>query len=148
MTKYLIKALLSIIVYLLFSTNILAEEKYEIRIIIDDLQNSNGYIRAALYNSKENYEKSREKPYKTESVRITNNKAQVIFQNVPVGVYAIAILHDENNNGKMDRNFLGIPKEGFGFSNNPKVLFGAPKFDEIKFDLNKNLVINIKIKYY
>ena len=47
---------------------------------------------------------------------------------VPPGKYAVAVIHDENENQKLDRNFLGIPKEGFGFANNPRVLLSAPSF--------------------
>jgi uncharacterized protein (DUF2141 family) len=60
-------------------------------------------------------------------VAIENHQAQLTFQ-VPPGRYAAVVIHDENSNMKLDRNFLGIPKEGFGFSNNPRVAFSAPPF--------------------
>ena len=56
-----------------------------------------------------------------------------VFNNVAVGEYAIAIYHDENNNGKLDTNFLGVPKEPFGFSNNARALLGPPKFSAAAF---------------
>jgi len=58
---------------------------------------------------------------------ITHRQAQLTFQ-VPAGRYAIAVIHDENSNMQLDRNFLGVPKEGFGFSRNPRVAFSAPSF--------------------
>ncbi|HUB17127.1 MAG TPA: DUF2141 domain-containing protein [Acidobacteriaceae bacterium] len=58
---------------------------------------------------------------------IVHREAQLTFQ-VPPGRYAAVVIHDENSNMKLDRNFLGIPQEGFGFSNNPRVLFSAPSF--------------------
>lgn len=58
---------------------------------------------------------------------IEHGEATETFQ-IPAGRYAVAVIHDENENHKLDRNFLGIPKEGFGFANNPKVTLSAPSF--------------------
>jgi uncharacterized protein (DUF2141 family) len=57
---------------------------------------------------------------------------------VPLGVYAAQAFHDENDNGKIDRNFLGIPREGLGFSNDAKMRFGPPSFDDAAFSLGPN----------
>jgi uncharacterized protein (DUF2141 family) len=62
--------------------------------------------------------------------------AQVTFKDLPQGTFAVSVLHDENGNGKMDKNFVGMPKEGYGASNNPKKKKRAPTFDEAKFSLN------------
>lgn len=61
---------------------------------------------------------------------IADGKSTVTFENVPPGVYAFAVIHDENSNHKLDKNFIGVPKEGFGFANNPKVNLSAPSFKE------------------
>ena len=60
-------------------------------------------------------------------VPIEDRQAQLTFQ-VPAGRYSAVVIHDENSNMKLDRNVFGIPKEGFGFSNNPRVVLGAPSF--------------------
>jgi uncharacterized protein (DUF2141 family) len=60
-------------------------------------------------------------------VPIDGRQAQLTFR-VPPGRYAAVVIHDENSNMKLDRNFFGIPKEGFGFSNNPRVAFSTPSF--------------------
>jgi uncharacterized protein (DUF2141 family) len=57
------------------------------------------------------------------------------LDDVPTGRYAISVLHDENDNQKMDRNFIGIPKEGYGFSRDAKVVAGPPSFDDAAFDV-------------
>jgi len=62
----------------------------------------------------------------------TESSAQV---SLPPGRYALVVLHDENSNHKLDRNFLGIPKEGFGFANNPRVMLIAPGFDTAAFEV-------------
>ncbi len=51
-----------------------------------------------------------------------------MWENLPPGDYALAAIHDENSNARLDRNFIGIPKEGFGFANNPHVGLSAPAF--------------------
>lgn len=58
---------------------------------------------------------------------IANRQARLAFQ-VPAGRYAVVVIHDENSNMKLDRNFFGVPREGFGFSSNPRVSFSAPSF--------------------
>ena len=54
------------------------------------------------------------------------------------GVYGLALYHDANANAKIDRNAIGIPKEGFGFSNNPKILFSAPKLKSVRLAINSS----------
>lgn len=56
------------------------------------------------------------------------------FGTLPPGTYAVKVIHDENDNGKLDTNFMGMPTEGYGFSNDPKVM-RKPTFDEAKFEL-------------
>ncbi len=68
------------------------------------------------------------------------------FNGLKDGVYAVAIIHDENGNGALDTNPLGIPTEGVGASTNPRV-FGKPKFDQAQFTLKGNASITIETKY-
>ncbi|WP_139135269.1 DUF2141 domain-containing protein [Roseivirga sp. 4D4] len=60
--------------------------------------------------------------------------------------YAITIYHDANSNGKLDTNFLGLPKERYGFSNNPRTTFGPPSFEKCLFTLDKDMSINLRLK--
>ena len=62
---------------------------------------------------------------------------EIGFEALPVGDYAVAVIHDENGNNKLD-TMLGIPREGFGFSRNPTIGFGAPKFAAARFTLDIN----------
>jgi uncharacterized protein (DUF2141 family) len=57
----------------------------------------------------------------------TRAAGTLMFDNLPSGTYALALIHDENGNGKLD-TMMGIPKEGFGFSKNPAIRFGPPSF--------------------
>jgi len=69
------------------------------------------------------------------------------FVGVPDGSYALSIIHDENGNGKLD-TFVKIPREGFGFSGNPPIRFGPPRFDEALFNLSaeRNLQ-EVRVRY-
>ena len=62
------------------------------------------------------------------------NERLLHFDGLPPGRYAVTLVHDENSNEKLD-TMLGIPREGFGFSRNPAIRFGAPKFDEVSINL-------------
>lgn len=82
------------------------------------------------------------------SVRIKNNQAQCNFEGIPPGTYAIAVAHDENMNGKLDTNALGIPTEGYGFSNDAVGWLGAPPFSAASFSyVGGDLSLTIRLHY-
>jgi len=80
------------------------------------------------------------------SLTIKNNSTWVIFTGVPSGKYAIAILHDENDDLHMNKTALGLPKEGYGFSNNVMGAFGPPSYKRANFIYKANTLIEINIK--
>ncbi len=118
-----------------------------IKVNIDNLRNSEGFVGVALFVAKEGFPDKSE--HALEGKRVpAGDHCVVLFENVPYGCYAVSVLHDENSNGKMDKTFIGIPKEGFGTSNNPKIRMGPPSFAESKFDLeSKDLTLNINMNY-
>jgi len=70
-------------------------------------------------------------------------------KNIPFGEYAIKVFHDEDSDDKIDTNFIGIPTESYGFSNNVKGFFGLPGFEKAKFHFNKqDMQIEIKLNFY
>ncbi len=108
---------------------------------IDGLRNNSGQIHLELSNEKEEQVAGITK-------NIANNKCIIVIENLKPGRYAFKFFHDENKNEKLDVNWLGIPKEGFGFSNNPIMIFGPPSFDKTLFELNESKVKNCKPKYF
>ena len=69
------------------------------------------------------------------------------FSGLPTADYALALVHDENGNNKLD-TVMGIPREGFGFSRNPVIHFGAPKFDAARFAVGSGTTIEtVRVKY-
>ena len=78
---------------------------------------------------------------------LTRQAAMLKFDGLPSGTYALALIHDENGNGKLD-TMMGIPKEGFGFSNNPAIRFGPPSFKSAEVAVTSGQVDRtVKVKY-
>jgi uncharacterized protein (DUF2141 family) len=84
------------------------------------------------------------KTISAQKIPIKNNQATVHIQRLEPGHYAVRFFHDKNSNSKLDTNFLGIPTEGYGFSNNAKPRFGPPSLADILFELHQDKAISIK----
>ncbi|MBU0632502.1 DUF2141 domain-containing protein [bacterium] len=104
-----------------------------------------GDIYIGLYDKSQNFT-SLEETYKRQIVQTDAKSVEVQFENIPDGKYAIALFQDENNNHKLDKNFLGIPKEGYGFSNNPHTLL-EPTFNDAVFEVRNNTRLHVKVCY-
>src|SRR3989338_1059779 len=108
-----------------------------------------GELGIALYENKKGYPTHLEHAYEPAWIPLTEGTAALdhLFDGLPAGDYAVSVVHDENGNRKVDRSTFGFPKEGVGFSNDQKVKFEAPDYDDCKFDLadgeNKNIVITL-----
>jgi uncharacterized protein (DUF2141 family) len=100
---------------------------------VTGLRSSSGTVRCALYSSAEGFPKDPSKAVARGTAAIKDKHAVCEFTNVAPGTYAASFIHDENNNGKLDTNWLGIPKEGYGASNNARGSMGPPKFGDARF---------------
>jgi uncharacterized protein (DUF2141 family) len=109
----------------------------ELTVNITDVRVPKGTLKVAVVNSEAGWN-NQEKPVAFEEVVVTEqqvaDKAVVVRFKLPAGSYAVQVMHDENGNGKLDTNVMGIPVEGYGFSNNPRVMRRA-YFSEAKFDV-------------
>ena len=76
---------------------------------------------------------------------VTANEHVLVFEDLPLGYYAISMLHDANMDMQPNFNFIGFPTEGFGFSNNVRPVFKAPSFEKTKFEIIEDQEINIKL---
>ena len=103
---------------------------------ISGFPSSDGFAMVALHNSEESYKSDGASAVARMQTRVVDQKVQVVFTNLPYGWYGVSIFHDENGNGKMDQNAMGIPKEAYGFSNNAKGFFGKPSYKDVVFELN------------
>lgn len=106
-------------------------------------KHNKGKIFMGLFNSDETYMKKR---YRSAKAEVIDNKAVITITNLETGTYAYSLFHDVNDNGKMDKNFIGIPKEPYGFSNNLKGRMGPPAFENAKFNFTGDLTLQISIK--
>lgn len=98
-----------------------------LKIHVTGFRNGKGRAGGTIFASPAGWPENTTKAVVHGGFPIENGQATETFQ-LPAGKYAIAVLHDENGNRKLDRNFLGIPKEGFGFANNPRVFMSPPPF--------------------
>jgi len=112
---------------------------------ITGLRSEKGQVRIAVFNSPETW--LGEHPAYSSTINVDSQTVTWKLNDVPYGDYGIAVFHDENKNGKMDKNLLGIPKERYGFSNNVRATFGAPKWEKGKFAVkNSTTEISIEVK--
>jgi uncharacterized protein (DUF2141 family) len=98
-----------------------------LRIHVTGFRNDKGKAGGVLFASPQGFPEDRSKAVAHGGFDIHDGQVMEEFR-LPPGRYGVAVMHDENENQKLDRNFLGIPKEGFGFANNPRVLLSAPSF--------------------
>lgn len=118
----------------------------DLKVMIDDIVSSAGTIMVGLYDSQENYGSAIADASKPGSLadrrrlagialRAVAGTQCVVFTDLKPGIYAIVVIHDENNNSKLDANVLGIPTEAYGFSNDARGLLAAPDFKDAAITL-------------
>ena len=115
-----------------------------VTITIENIKGKNGTIQIAVFNKSESFPKVGGE-YKLMQYKVSDGQSQFKIKDLPDGQYAIAIHHDENSDGKMNTNFLGIPKEGYAFSKNFKPKLSAPKFSDcaIIIDRDQKMTVNL-----
>lgn len=118
-----------------------------VEINVDHLRSAKGLLQLCLTAQERSFPDCNDDPAARKlTVRAKDGAAR--FANLPAGEYAVAIVHDENGNNKLD-TFAGIPKEGIGFSRNPSFSFGPPSFDRVLFVAQgAGTSQRVKIKYY
>lgn len=115
------------------------EKKHEVsnfELVIYGISDVKGEIRIALFNSEEKYG-DKEEPLHAVVLEVKSDTVVWDDAELPFGEYAIAVYHDKNLNGKLDSNFLGIPKEAYGFSNNARGRFGPASWKEAHFTISE-----------
>jgi uncharacterized protein (DUF2141 family) len=136
------KNLLSIVLLWL---PVMAWSQGSIEVKVTEIREAKGEIRVGLFNNEGTFLK---KAIEGKVVKASKEDVTVVFENLPAGDYAVSVLHDENGNGEMDSNVVGIPKEGFAFGNNAMGTFGPPSFEKAKVVVKKEKVRQeLKLKY-
>lgn len=117
-----------------------------VEIDLEGLRNSKGVIQACLIRERRHFPDCKADPGAIRQT-VPARAGRLLFSDLPPGQYAVALFHDENSNAKLD-TVLGIPREGFGFSRNPVVRFGAPRYDQVSIELAPGFTrIRIKVQY-
>lgn len=101
-----------------------------LNIQVDGFRNKRGQVCLSLFASSKGFPDSKTNAVKAKCVKISDAPMVINLNNLKVGNYAVALFHDVNSDGKLNRNSLGIPTEEFGFSQNPTVITGVPKFSD------------------
>ena len=123
-----------------------ANQAGTITVQLAGFENDQGTVKLCVCRSEDEYT-GKAKEFCTASTEIKSTKAEWVFEHMPYGSYSIKAFHDENGNSRLDKDFLGMPTERYGFSNNARGRFGPPTFASAAFTLNSpQLKIAIEIK--
>jgi len=115
---------------------------------VEGLRNTEGRLFISLYNNAEDFPEVNKEYLIIEVDPIPDKNVIVRFENIPYGDYAMAMFHDEDRSGDINKNFLGIPKEGYCFSRNFKPVLSAPDFEDCSFTLESDSVIIVSKVIY
>jgi uncharacterized protein (DUF2141 family) len=124
-----------------FICSLMSAQNVNLTVSVSGLKSNTGILKVGLYNSEGTFLKS---TYKSITSDIKSNGATVTFVGIPKGEYGISTYQDENSNGKLDKNMMEIPSEDFACSNDAKGFMGPPKYEDAKFNVNKDSKIEIK----
>lgn len=128
----------------------LSEKTYTLTIVVTSLRNNDGKIQLDVYKNQKEFEarySNKERRIYLPKKNLVNGTVTFVFKNLPEGTYGVAIMDDENSNGKIDYGWV-LPSEGFGFGDYWHQKWRTPTFDDFKFNLQTNKTVTVKAKYY
>lgn len=124
-----------------------ASEPGSVDAAVSGLRSTKGQVLACLTSRPDRFPDCQQDPHARRLTVAASQAGELRFADLPSGDYAIALIHDENGNNKLD-TIMGIPKEGFGFSRNPAIRFGAPKFAAAQFSVTSGSVDEgVRLRY-
>lgn len=119
-----------------------AHNTHLVKVKIEGIDSNKGKIVLSLYDAPEHYRKHPKQVLRVAAEKVAHEGFSL---SLPQGTYAISVYHDANNNGHIDRNFIGIPTERGGFSNNPRIVMGPPSFKSCAFSCTGDMQLTIKL---
>ena len=137
----------TILLYFLLSAYIVPNQDPQLTIKIENIEVVEGYIRIGIFNASDTFFKKGSN-YKKYKIAVEDSIESIVIDDLPIGEYAFILYHDKNSDGKMNRKFIGIPKEPYAFSNNIRPKLSKPTFEECKFLLENNLAMQITLGHY
>lgn len=121
----------------------------DLTVVVNGISNQTGEICFRVYDSAKGFPDDNSSEVKSACTEINGDSVQQVFSDLKPGKYAVAVVDDQNGDRQLNKDFFGIPTEGFGISRNPiiSIQTGTPKFRHVSFPLTKNTTININMKY-
>ncbi|WP_353932006.1 DUF2141 domain-containing protein [Okeanomitos corallinicola TIOX110] len=121
----------------------------KLTVVVNGIRHQKGDICFRVYDSAKGFPDNDTSEIKSACTKITSASVKQVFSGLKPGSYAVAVVDDQNGDRQLNKDFFGIPTEGFGISRNPIVSIqtGTPKFRHVSFPLTKNTTININMKY-
>ncbi len=117
-----------------------------ITVVFSGCESDEGRALVALIDSEAAWE-DEGRAFREARPTLAAGEARATFDDVPFGSYAVKVFHDENGNGELDANWIGMPREAFGFSNDAMGRFGPPGFDAARFELeDEELLLEIQAR--
>lgn len=115
-------------------------------VYIEKVMPVTGVLFLSIFNSPYGFPGEYKKAFRTGNHEVSASTEVFHFEDMSVGEYAVSVLHDENNNGKMDFSWIGAPSEGYGASNDAHAWFGPPRWSDAKFVLSDDLTVTIELR--
>jgi uncharacterized protein (DUF2141 family) len=119
---------------------------YTLTVVVEGVNNEDGNIGVLVFQTDKGWPEDRLVAMKDVVVPARPGIVKVIVADLPGGEYAVSVAHDANKNRKLDKNFIGKPKEQWGLSNNPHAVLKAPPFSKCKFTLDKDMELRITMQ--
>lgn len=133
---YIFKGIFLLGLFFPFQMHAQDKQTNSVVVKVTGIKSSEGIIQVALFSSKASFPNG--KPYKAYRHILQGTEyAEITFEDVPFGTYAVAVYHDKNGNNELDTNFVGIPKEPYGFSNNHNPKLSAPDYEAAKVEIRQ-----------
>jgi len=140
--------LLPILINFLFLASARADSNSNLTIDVAGIKKQSGKICVTLFSESKGFPSDSKQALQSECIEVKETLQKLIFKNLKPGNYAVALIHDANGDGILNSNSFGMPTEGFGFSKNPLVLTGPPKFNNSAVKVEgANTDIQIKLQY-
>jgi uncharacterized protein (DUF2141 family) len=143
--KTMKKSLASALATFLLLASFVLKAQGQITVAVSNFRSNRGLCRACLFRDAASF-LGKGAPVQCQSAMVRNRTALVTFANIPRGTYAIAVFHDENSNGQMDKKIFGIPAEGYGASGNRLPFASAPSFEDNQFFLENNSQVRLSVR--
>lgn len=123
-----------------------AAEAADLTVTVRHVRSAEGIITLSVFDSEQTF-LGDDTELASIDVQANQGDVPVVFKDLPPGHYAVAAFHDENASGEIDTNFLGIPTEGFGFSNGAKAFLGPPEFRDAAVPVETKAETKLDMSY-